>query len=91
MTFKKGDPMGTAAIVQKCMRGTADAHSMELLNVEDVAMGPTVTTKHKFSRLEWLPITIIPVIILYCSVGGCNKAYVERGRSTGRRSESYLE
>ena len=45
MTFKKGDLMGTAAVVQSCMRGTADAHSMELLNVEDVAMGPTVTAK----------------------------------------------
>ena len=71
MKLDPGAHMGSASVVSQAIKATADPQTMEITSLDDLSVAAsTETRKHKFARLEWLPIVFVPVVIFFCAVGG---------------------
>lgn len=73
LRLSRGAPVCWAEVVDGCIHATADQETGELTHVDDPLANdfdlPPVP-EHRFSRLEWLPMCSIKVVILFSGIGG---------------------
>ncbi|EGB04303.1 hypothetical protein AURANDRAFT_67350, partial [Aureococcus anophagefferens] len=75
--IERGQELGETNVISGVVTGSADSRTGEVFHLDDDATKQVAerasSVEHKFSKLKWLPLTFIQVIVFYSGIGGFDK------------------